>query len=146
MATKQIKTYPNGEQYIEFSDEEMHAVGWSPGDTIKWTANGDGSYTLSRVVNEETEFVLVDCVSVFRTRYCVEVPKGETDWALDSVVLNEAKEFSQKHLDEIITGHRVISKEEAIELAVEDNGYGETWSEDKVIKAFITTREPEDDL
>lgn len=47
--TKEVKKYPNGEYYIEFSDEEMKAVGWSPEDTLKWTDNGDGSWTLKKI-------------------------------------------------------------------------------------------------
>ena len=46
---KEVKKYENGEYYIEFSDEEMECVGWSPGDTLKWEDNGDGSFTLKKV-------------------------------------------------------------------------------------------------
>jgi hypothetical protein len=43
----------------------------------------------------KTEFVLVECVSTFRMRYVVEVPEGKSEYALDTVVMNEANEFSQ---------------------------------------------------
>ena len=147
MGTKEIKALPNGEQYIEFTEEEMQAVGWFPGDTIQWKPNRDGSYTLTRVKSkEDTEFVLVDCVSVYRMRYCVEVPKGKKDWALDRVVMQEAKEFSQEHLDELITSHRIVSREEAIEIARSDNDYVSSWTDDQIENAFITLEQPEDDL
>ena len=41
-----------GEHMLEFTDEMMEEVGWSIGDTIKWTAIEDGSYVLSKVVND----------------------------------------------------------------------------------------------
>ena len=54
---------------------------------------------------EETQLVLVECVSTFRQRYMVEVPVGTDDygndktlWALDTVTMQEAKEFSQEYL------------------------------------------------
>ena len=43
-------------------------------------------------MSEETQLVLVECVSMFRMRYLVEVPVGidsygndKKDWALDTV-------------------------------------------------------------
>lgn len=141
MATKKIQALPNGEQYIEFSNEEMQAVGWSPGDTIKWTPNEDGSYTLSKVGNEETELVLVDTVLQYRMRYCVEVPKGKADWALDTVTCEEAKEFSQKYLGENIATHRTITNEEALQICREDNDYVASWTDEQLMKAFFTKNE-----
>lgn len=141
MATKQIKTLPNGEQFIEFSDKEMEAVGWSPGDNIKWTPNDDGSYTLSKVENEETELVLVDTVLTYRMRYCIEVPKGKSEWALDTVACEEAKEFSQKCLGETIVSHRVVTEEEALEVCREDNDYTSSWTDDQHLKSFFTLKD-----
>lgn len=146
MPTKKIKKLPNGELYIEFSDEEMEAVGWAPGDVVKWEDNGDDSWTLSRAddhfndewESEETELVLVEAVSVFRMRYVVEVPKGDHETARDMVVCGDVKEFSQEHLDEVITSHRFIDEEEAIELAREDNSYVDSWDDEKVYETFVT--------
>jgi hypothetical protein len=84
------------------------------------------------------ELVLVETVSTFRLRYVVEVPKGEKDWALDTVVIKEAKEFSQSYLDEIIVSHRVVSKEEALSMCDEDNTYASSWTEEQKVKTFFT--------
>lgn len=138
MPTKKIKTLPNGEQFIKFTDEEMQAVGWSLGDTIRWTENGDGSYTLTKVNEKETEFVLVETVLQYRMRYCVEVPKGETEWALDTVTCEDAKEFSQKFIGETITSHRTVTEEEALSICREDNDYIRTWTDEQLKKAFFT--------
>ncbi len=88
--------------------------------------------------DKDTEWVLVEAVSMFRMRYMVEVPKGKSEYALDTVVMNEAVEFSQKHLDETIVSHRVVSKKEALALSDEDNDYTKDWSKDKKVEAFFT--------
>lgn len=86
----------------------------------------------------ETEFVLVEAVSMFRMRYVVEVPKGEKNIALDIVAMNEAKEFSQDHLGETIVSHRILTKEEVLKQCDEDNSYVAYWTEDKKIENFVT--------
>ena len=83
-------------------------------------------------------WVMVECVSMFRMRYMVEVPADHPEYALDTVVMNEAKEFSQKHLDEVIVSHRAMTKEEAIALCDEDNDYCSSWSEEQKLNAFFT--------
>ena len=99
----------------------------------------------------ETQWVLVECVSTFRIRYMVEVPVGideygkdKSEWALDSVTMNEAVEFSQEHLGEQIVSHRVVTKEEALDLSDADNKYtDELWDEELKMKTFFTTwKEP----
>lgn len=79
-------------------------------------------------MTNKTEWVLVEAVSMFRMRYMVEAPVGKSDYALDTVVCHEAKEFSQKFLDETIVSHRVISKDEALLLCDVDNEYAKSWN------------------
>jgi len=82
-------------------------------------------------------YVLVDAISMFRMRYLVEVPEGKDLWALDTVVSNEAKEFSQEHLDEVISSHRVVTKEEALEIYRKDNNIT-SWTDDMIIQSSFT--------
>jgi len=89
-------------------------------------------------MKKETEFVLVEAVSMFRMRYLVEVPKGHAEYALDTVVCNDALEFSQKHLDETIVSHRVLSKKEVLALCDVDNDYAKSWTSKKKIETFVT--------
>lgn len=86
----------------------------------------------------DKELVLVECVSMFRMRYLVEVPTGKSEWALDTVVMNDANEFSQEHLGEQIVSHRVVSKEEALAICDVDNHYCKSWTEEEKINAFFT--------
>jgi hypothetical protein len=85
------------------------------------------------------KLVMVDCLSQFRIRYCVEV-EGDIDHALDEVICNsnelEFEEFSQEHLlpSPIILSHREISKEEYLRIFDEDNGYLKEWSDDQKLR------------
>ena len=139
---KQIVTIQedeNGELILPLGDNVCEELGWKIGDTLDWKDNGDGSWTITKKETEkETELVLVECVSTFRMRYMVEVPKGKAEWALDTVTMNEAKEFSQVHIGEHIVSHRVVSKEEALSISDVDNDYGKTWPEELKVKNFFT--------
>jgi len=126
-----------GDLILPFPDGLCDQLGWEINDTLDWEANADGSYTLTK--KEETEWVLVECVSTFRDRYMVEVPKGKTEWSLDTVTMNEAKEFSQEHLGEQIVSHRVVTKEEALVICDKDNDYTKSWNEELKMKNFFTT-------
>lgn len=89
-------------------------------------------------MENEKEWVLVETISMFRMRYMVEVPKGKSEYALDTVVCHEAVEFSQNHLDEVIVSHRVVTEDEAIAIFDIDNNYLTTWDKDTKIKTHFT--------
>jgi hypothetical protein len=124
-----------GNQILPLPDDLLKEVGWVEGDTIQWTDNKDGTFTMTK---KETELVMVETISMFRMRYIVEVPVGKTEWAGDTVVCNDAKEFSQKHLDEVIVSMRTVTEDEAIDISDVDNDYCSTWSRDQKINAFFT--------
>jgi len=118
-------------------------LGWEIGDSLDWSASPDGSFLLSK---KQTQWVLVECVSTFRQRYMVEVPVGPDDqgndktlWALDTVTMEEAKEFSQEHIGEQIVSHRVVTKKEALELCDQDNDYTKSWDKETKMKTFFTS-------
>jgi hypothetical protein len=87
------------------------------------------------------EWVLVECVQSYRMRYMVEVPEGKSEWALDTVSMHQAKEFSQQDIGETIVSHRVISEEDALKLCDVDNDYCKSWNEHLKIKGFFTKEE-----
>lgn len=86
--------------------------------------------------DDNVELVMVDAVSMFRMRYVVAVPKGKAEWAGDTVVTGqdgageEIEEFSQLHLDEVITSMRVIDKQEYLRVFNEDNSYLKSWNDE----------------
>jgi hypothetical protein len=83
-------------------------------------------------------WVMVECVSMFRMRYMVEAPAANPEYALDTVTMNEAKEFSQEHITESIISHRVMSEAEALKFCDTDNDYCLGWTEEQKINAFFT--------
>ena len=134
-----LETDPEtGDLVLPLPEKLMEETGWKTGDTLGWKDNGDGTFSMTKQKTEETEWVLVEAISQFRERYMVEVPKGKAEWALDTVTLNQAQEFSQEHLGEVIVSHRVVSFDEALELCDKDNHYCKDWNTDKKVDAFFT--------
>ena len=134
-----VKDPETGDLILPLDDEIFSETGWEIGDTLEWVDQKDGSWLLrKKEISQEKEWVLVECISTFRERYMVEVPKGKADWALDTVTMNEAKEFSQKHLGETIVSHRVISEEDALTLCDNENDYAKPWDNEHKMKAFFT--------
>jgi hypothetical protein len=136
----------NGELILPLGDEILEAAGWKTGDTIEWIDNKDGSWTMQKAQEkEQTQWVLVETVQMFHHRYMVEVPVGtdkmgrdKSEWALDSVAMEDAKEFSQEHLGETIVSHRVIDEKDALALCDVDNAYCRGWSTEQKKDAFFT--------
>jgi len=81
-----------------------------------------------------TKLVMVECVSMFRMRYVVEV-EDDIDHALDEIVCNDKiKEFSQEYMGEYPFSHREISKEEYLREFDKDNDYIKSWTEEKKLE------------
>jgi antitoxin component of MazEF toxin-antitoxin module len=135
----EVFTNEDGEAVVQLPDQMILDLDWKEGDELDWDIKEDGTVILSKVEKSvNTEWVLVECISQFRQRYMVQVPAGKTEYALDTVTMNEAKEMSQLHLGEVIISHRVVSEDEAIAQAYEDNDYLLSWSEDLIKKNLFT--------
>ena len=143
---KEYKVKQYGDRIEWYLNDKLHredgpAIEYANGDRW-WCLNGQ-QYSEQEFLNKmspapTTEWVLVECVSQFRTRYMVEAPRGKSEWALDTVVMNDAEEFSQEHLGETIVSHRTVSQTEALELCDRDNDYCKSWSDEDKIKTFFT--------
>ncbi len=128
----------NGELILPLPDDLLKEMNWKEGDQLNFTDNKNGSFSMTKI-EQETKFVMVETVSMFRMRYVVEIPKDKpNDWALDTVSMEEAAEFSQKHIAEDIISNRVITKEEFLEMFDQDNSYLRVWDEQKKISSFVT--------
>ena len=81
----------------------------------------------------DKKLYIVETVSMFRMRYVVEAL--EEEHANDEVVCGlgntDFQEFSQHHVDEVITGSREITKEEYIKMFDKDNDYLAKWPEEQ---------------
>lgn len=75
---------------------------------------------------------MVETISMFRMRYVIEAECAEH--ARDEVTMNNdgsLHEFSQHHVDEVITSAREIDREEYLRMFNEDNDYLQDWDEDQ---------------
>lgn len=136
----------NGECILPLPEDMLKEVGWKEGDVLKWDVRPDGTYVLSKM-QDGMDLYLVETLSSFKIRYLVQVPKGKpADWALDTVAMEQAHEFSQKHINESILSSKKITEEEMMSMHREDNSYLKGWDAKEVYKAFVTTIEESGDI
>ena len=86
--------------------------------------------------SENKVWVLVETISTMRHRYMIETPEDHPEWAMDSVVMEDADEFSQKHIGELILDYKILSEADVLSICDEDNDYCQNWSDDKKIEVF----------
>jgi hypothetical protein len=136
MATVKLKKDKSGNLILPLGDEVMKEVGWEIGDTIEWSDNGDGSWTMSKKV--KTKLVLVDTVSSFRLRYVVEIPEDASEEIAHDFVLNgDPKELSQVHTKEEVVGSRVVTDKQYLKVFDSDNEYLSSWTDEMKLDKFI---------
>jgi hypothetical protein len=135
--TVEVEQAPDGEYFIQLTDEMLEHTDFKIGDEVEWIDRKDGSWEL-RKKQPEMAWVLVEAVQQFRMRYMVQVPASNPEWAMDTVVMKEAKEFSQYDMGETIVSHRVVSEEEAFEICDKDNDYTKSWNDEQKMRAFFT--------
>ena len=44
----EVQEDDQGNQFIQFPPDMLEQMGWKEGDTIEWTDNSDGSWTLNK--------------------------------------------------------------------------------------------------
>ena len=81
----------------------------------------------------DKKLFIVETISMFRMRYVVEA--NEAEHAADEVVFklgdSDLQEFSQHHVDEVITSTREITQEEYLKQFNIDNDYMLNWPVDQ---------------
>ena len=75
---------------------------------------------------------LVETIDMFRVRYIVECDSVED--AKDTISMDEARQFGQKHIDESIVSCREVSDTEIPELFFEDHPYLRAQGPDRVME------------
>jgi hypothetical protein len=130
-----VQENEDGEKFIELNEDILEQSGFKIGDELQWTDRGDGSWSLKK---KEKAWVLVESTHTFRMRHMVEVPVDHPEYALDTVTMNDAKEFSQEFIGQQIMSHRIVTEKEALELCDIDNSYCKNWDNEKKIETFFT--------
>lgn len=136
--TATVQQDENGELFLPLPQEMLDELNWVEGDKLKWVDNYNGSFTMLKVPTLPRKLVLVETVSSFRHRYVVELPEGKESWALDTVVMDECEELSQKHLDNLIVSHRTVTKEEVQKMFNDDNEMQTQWDLQKIYDNYVT--------
>lgn len=72
---------------------------------------------------------LVEALSQFRIVYVIDTEKKS--WAEDTVAAEEAEEFGQMHLGEMIVSSREIDDDEAVDIHDELNDYLKDWTREQ---------------
>lgn len=44
----------NGDLVLPFDEDMLAELGWDAGDTLKWTDNGDGTFSISKYENSDS--------------------------------------------------------------------------------------------
>jgi hypothetical protein len=86
--------------------------------------------------SEKKVWVMVETISTMRHRYMIETPEDHPDWAMDSVVMEDADEFSQKYIGEKSLEYKILSEAEVLSICDEDNDCCQSWSDEKKIEVF----------
>lgn len=90
-----------------------------------------------------SKYAVVTTVSQFRIRYVIPMdelqklnPEApvELQWAEDCVTCEDVKDFSQKHLGEVIVDTVEMDEKDVLELFDADNDYLKEWQEYKKIE------------
>lgn len=125
-----------GEYVIPLPPDMCDELGWKVDDVLEWSLDQE---TGSIVLSKKKKYFLVEAVSTFRMRYVVEQPNAE--YAMDTVVCQEAKEFSQEHIGEQIVSAREVTTEEILDICDVDNHYCKSWTSEQKLKTFVTPKD-----
>ena len=93
---------------------------------------------------DNKDYVVVTAISSYRMRYVMlrddlqklnfEVPVHSKEWANDTVISEECKEFSQKYMGEYIVDTVEMNEDDMLELFDKDNDYLSEWPKDQKIE------------
>ena len=89
--------------------------------------------------SENKVWVLVETISTMRHRYMIETPEDHPEWAMDSVVMEDAEEFSQKHIGELIMDYKILSEADVLSMCDEDNELYKSWPDENKINVFCNS-------
>jgi len=86
---------------------------------------------------------LVEALSQYRMVYVIDTEKKE--WAEDTVHMQEAGEFGQMYLGEMVVSSREIDDDEVIRVHDELNEYLVHWTREQKLARVQKTGEPNED-
>lgn len=99
-------------------------------------------------MSNQRKYVMVTTISSFRIRYAIPVDEiTDSDgtvnplWANDSVVMNEAKEFSQVHIGEAIADNTVLGETKVLRMFDDENPHLKGWDRNQKLDKLRNWKE-----
>lgn len=99
----------SGDCFIPISQDILEKLGLNIGDTIKWSPNDDGSFTLTKSTPGPTTFH-IETISTFSHTYIVTVPDDDITQAWADILSGTAEEVCQESLGERIVSNWTVQK------------------------------------
>lgn len=86
-----------------------------------------------------SKYVMVNAVSMFNMKYCIEVPdevedKNLLDHVEKQVSAGDTLEFTQRHMGETVANYSVVTKDEILEEFRSEEPYFASWGDDQIMK------------
>jgi hypothetical protein len=86
-----------------------------------------------------SKYVMVNAISMFSMKYCVEVPdemenKDLLDHVEKQVSAGDTLEFTQRHMGEKVSDYRVVTKDEILEEFRSEEPYFASWDDDMIMR------------
>jgi len=86
-----------------------------------------------------SKYVMVDAVSMFSMKYCIEVPdemedKDLLDHVEKQVSAGNTMEFTQRHMGETVSNYSIVTKNEIIEQFRSEEPYFASWGEELIMR------------
>ena len=86
-----------------------------------------------------SKHVMVEAASIFKMKYCIEVPDEVEDGQIfdyvdDKVKRGDVIEFTQVHEGESVTNYEIITEDEIIEQFRDEEPYFVDWEKERILK------------
>ena len=86
-----------------------------------------------------SKYVMVEAASIFKMKYCIEVPdevedKDLLDHVEKQVSAGDTLEFTQRHIGETVEDYTIVTKNEIIEQFRSEEPYFASWGEDLIMR------------
>lgn len=85
------------------------------------------------------KYVMVNAVSMFNMKYCLEVPEdlaeGDMfDYVSEKVRTGNVKELTQKHIGENVTNYEIVDQKEILKQFRKDEPIFGEWTDERIMK------------
>ena len=86
-----------------------------------------------------SKYVMVEAASIFKMKYCIEVPDEVEDGQIfdyvdDKVKRGDVIEFTQVHEGESVTNYDIVTEDEIIEQFRDEEPYFADWERERILK------------